>query len=357
MSFPFRVAIVGCGHIAKAYADQISTYPEVALVGFQDLDPTRAVKFADDYGKRAYTTLEEVLADDSIDAIVNLTIHHAHVEVITKALKAGKHVHSEKPIAMTYADAKGLVHLAEERGMLLSSAPVTWMGEGGQTLWKALRAEEIGQVRLVYSEVNHSRIETWHPNSMPFFEVGVMFDVGVYPITMITAFLGPVVKVQAMERFLYRERVDLNGKHLTLPTPDFAVALLETASGVLIRLTSNFYADTAHQGSALEFIGDNGTLWLGNFQGFSAGVERKLRGEKVFTPLPHLQEPFQGIEFARGVRDLAEAVRTGRPPRATGAHAAHVVEIIEAMHLSAEKGHAVSVSSTFPPSVPMPWAE
>ena len=117
-----HAVIVGCGNIADRYAIQIKSYPQVKLLGFSDIDKERAKTFAAEYGGKVYPTLEDVLADDAVELVVNLTIHFAHAEVITKCLQAGKHVHTEKPLATSYAEAKMLVELAEEKGLRLSSA-------------------------------------------------------------------------------------------------------------------------------------------------------------------------------------------------------------------------------------------
>ena len=119
-------------------------------MGATDIDITRAQALVDQYGGRVYANLEEVLADPNVDLIINLTIHHAHPAVITQCLNAGKHVHSEKPLALTYAEAKALVELAEEKGLRLSCSPITFMGEAQQTTWKAIRDNLLGTVRVVY---------------------------------------------------------------------------------------------------------------------------------------------------------------------------------------------------------------
>ena len=100
-----RIGIVGCGNIAAGYGRTLVPYDFIDIAGATDLLPERAEAFAAEFGGKTYATLDEMLHDDSIDLVVNLTIHHAHNEVITRCLKAGKHVHSEKPLAMTTGEA------------------------------------------------------------------------------------------------------------------------------------------------------------------------------------------------------------------------------------------------------------
>ena len=189
-----RIGIVGCGNIAAGYGRTLAPYDFIEMTGATDLLPERAQAFTDEFGGKAFATLDEMLKDDAIDLVVNLTIHHAHYEVITRCLEAGKHVHSEKPLSMTTEQAKELVALADARGLRLSCAPITYMGEAQQTAWKAIRDGQTGTIRVVYAEVNHGRIESWHPNPDPFYQVGPLFDVG--PVTY-PAYTGTSVAARA----------------------------------------------------------------------------------------------------------------------------------------------------------------
>src|SRR5262245_32894751 len=139
---PLRVGIAGCGNIAGPYARTMKPYAELELVGATDVLPGRAQQLVDQYGGKAFASLDEMLGAD-IDLVVNLTIHHAHPAVITQCLNAGKHVHSEKPIALTYGEAQALVDLAAAKGLRLSCSPITYMGEAQQTTWTAIRAGQL----------------------------------------------------------------------------------------------------------------------------------------------------------------------------------------------------------------------
>jgi len=350
-----KTVIVGCGNIAKAYAEQISKYSRVELAGFCDLMPERAEEFAQKHGGRAYRSLDEVLADESVKLVVNLTIHQAHVEVITRCLEAGKHVHSEKPLATSGADAARLATLAESKGLRLSSAPSTFLGEAAQTLARELRAGKAGAVRLLYAEMNHGRIESWHPNPEPFYKVGPVWDVAVYPLGIWAATCGPMRKVTATGRTLMPERQTKEGRPFTISTPDFYVALIEFENGALGRLTANFFVGPSKQGATMEFHGDAGALFLGSSYQFDTAVGFATPGG-TFAPVPLVREGFAGVEFARGVEDLADAILDGRPHRCDGRMAQHIVEVMEAIHTSAASGEPVVVSSGFIMPEPMPWA-
>ena len=354
---PFGIAIVGCGNISNGYAETLAPHKEIELIGATDIDPQRARDLCAKFGGEAFASLDAALADPRVEAIVNLTIHHAHVEVIRRCLEAGKHVHTEKPIALTYAEARELVDLAKARGLVLTASPITFLGEAAQTALHHIRKGGLGDLRLVLAEVNHGRVETWHPNPVPFYEVGIVFDVAVYPLTMLTAFLGPVRSVSAFGRVLKKDRVALNGARFEVETPDYVCANLEFASGAVGRLTADFYVSGSNtrQASGIEFHGDKGSLVLGRWFEFDAPVETS-DFDKPLAPLPLLGTPYKGCEWARGVLELMGAVRENRRPRASGEHAAHVVEIVCAIHQSMLKGGAVAVESDFPAPEPMDWA-
>ena len=182
-----RVAIIGCGNIAGPYSKDIRKQDSLEIAGFSDIDQARAQAFATEHGGKAYANLEEALSDSSVDVIVNLTIFQAHYEVVKAALLAGKHAYSEKPLALKADEALELVALAKAKNLKLGCAPITFLGEAQQTAMKLIREGKIGTPRVVYAEVNHGRIESWHPNPGPFYAVGPNLDVGVYPLALTTA--------------------------------------------------------------------------------------------------------------------------------------------------------------------------
>ncbi|MDQ4076766.1 MAG: Gfo/Idh/MocA family oxidoreductase [Chloroflexota bacterium] len=351
-----RVAIVGCGNIAGPYAKDLQRYPHVELVGVTDLELPRAATLADEHGCRAYPSVEALLADEAVDLVVNLTIHHAHYAVTTQFLEAGKHVYSEKPLAMRYDEARELVELARQKGVRLGCSPFTWMGEAQQTAWKQIREGRLGTVRLAYAEVNWGRIESWHPAPGPFYQVGALWDVGVYPLTLLTTIFGPARRVWSYGKVLYPDRVTKQGTPFHVETPDFVVTVLELESGVVVRLTTNFYVTTRSKQTGVEFHGDLGSLYLSSWQNFDAAVEF-AEFNKPYEPIPLLEEAPEGTPWGRGAAEMAAAMLEGRPHRATGEQAAHVVEILSAAAESMRTSDPVPVSSSFTRPAPMEWAD
>lgn len=356
---PLRVVVVGCGNIAGSYGEALNTRPEIEILGASDLDGARAEAWAAKHGGRAYASLDEVLADPEVEVVINLTIQHAHVEVVTKALEAGKHVHSEKPLAPTLGEAQRLVALAKSKGLRLSCAPVTWLGEAQQTAWKLVREGRVGTPRVAYAAVDWARVETWHPNPVPFYTVGPVGDVGVYPISLLTAWFGPVHRVTAAGGVLLPDRVTKDGQPFVVSKSDFAVAMLDFRNGMRARLSANFYVgDPADRRAGFEIHGDEGSIRSEWFAA-TAPLEVGSFGEP-YHPVPLVREPAGAGEWycdwSAGVFELWRNLREGTPHPTSGEQAAHVVEIIEAVETAIQTGRRIELTSTFEAPQALAWA-
>jgi predicted dehydrogenase len=349
-----RCAIVGCGIIAREYAKRMVALEQLELVGVSDLVPERAEAMARDFDVVAYPSYEALLADDGVETVVNTTIPVAHAAVSAQGLEAGKHVLSEKPLALTYDEAASLVELARAKGVRLTCAPFTYMGEAQQTAWKLLREGAIGTVRVAYAEANWDRLERWHPAPQSLYDVGPMTDVGVYPITITTALFGRVSRVTAFAAMVEPQRITKSGVAFTPGAPDFVVAVLEHASGPIVRVTANFYVPPSQQ-RGLELHGDEGSLYLPTWDVGHARLQRSRRDD-AYELVPLVRPPYEGIDWGRSLVDLVEAIAEGRPHRASAEHAAHVTEILEAVRVSSGQGGRVELRSDFVTPAPMDWA-
>jgi predicted dehydrogenase len=349
-----NVALVGAGNVAARYARCIEDEPRLTFAGATDVLSGRAAELVAAHGGRDYGSLDAVLADAGVDLVVNLTAPKAHASVTKASLEAGKHVHTEKPLALLADEARQLAELATRKGVRLSCAPATLLGEAQQTAWKLIREGGVGTVRAVYAEANWGRIETWHPEPETLYESGPMVDVGVYPLTILTAMFGPVRRVSAYGTTLLPDRVRKDGRRFSLSTPDFYVAELELASGVFARLTATFWVRAGRQ-RGLEFHGDDASLWMPTWSDFDSRLERTTDGE-TYVPVPLLRKPYPGTDWARALADLAEAVAEDRPHRMSAEHAAHVVEALNAIDASARGAGAIEVRSDFVPPEPFDWA-
>lgn len=354
-----RIAVIGCGQISKAYGEHILRYPDILeIAGATDLKQDSATSFCSTFGGRVYNDFEEILADDSVDTVLNLTVHHAHYDLNKRALEAGKHVFSEKPMALSYKDACELIAVAERHGRYLGAAPITFMGEGIQTAAKFLEKDLLGPLRLVYVEVNWGQIERWIGCAPPYFTVGPLLDVGVYAITALTYLMGPVRRVWGYSTILKNPRRDKHGSEFPVTAPDFTTGIMELANGVVARITTNYYVNTRGQKHlrGLEFHGDDASFWIDDYHGFNPICRFTPYGEEgVEVPLLRKNELF--VDRALGLADMARAQAEGRQLRNSPQHAAHVIEIMEGLQKSADNGGFVDIASDFPRVGIMEWAE
>jgi len=339
-----RLGIVGCGDVAQRYARTLAPYPELPIVAATDVDAARATAFVAERGGDVRATLDDLLADDRVDCVVNLTPFELHAAVTAQALEAGKHVHTEKPLALDGTDARRLVELAARTGQRLSCSPITFLGPPLQTVRRTLHDGRAGEIRLVYAEVNHGRIETWHPRPEPFYAIGPLFDVGVYPLTVLTAFFGPVARVTAWAGRLLPVRTTLAGAPVDVAAPDCTVAILELEDGLVARLTTNFYVHHEDRQQGMQFHGDLGSVLVSSWQDFDADVSFAPYGG-ASEPIPYERRP--GIDFGLALRELDAAIREDRPHAASAERAAHVVDVMCAIRDAAELGRAVELE---PPS-------
>lgn len=344
---PVKIAIIGCGDIArKSYAPHLARYPETTIAGFFDLDRARAAALAAVHGGVVYDTLAAALNDPGVDLVLNLTIQKAHFEVIRQALHAGKHVYTEKPFTLDLAEARELCALARARRLWLRSAPGNYLGAAQVAALSALRGGRLGKIRLAYAEMNHGRIESWHPNPKPFYDVGAIWDVGIYAITLLCHALGPVRRLHAFGDLLLPERTRADGAGFGFTTPDNHLVRMETAGGAIVRLSCNMYALGSRQGASMEFHGDTGSLQLDSVYEYNSAV-RIGTGSNAMEPLPLGEENIEAWEFGRGVRRMAIDLRENPDAFATPDIALHVIDILETIGRSVREGVACDLSTTF----------
>ncbi|WP_017653691.1 Gfo/Idh/MocA family protein [Fortiea contorta] len=373
------IAIVGCGFVADYYLKALPHYSQLKLVGVMDRNSDRSSKFAAYHGiSRIYNSLEELLADDNVDIVLNLTNPSSHYSVSKAALEAGKHVYSEKPLAMEMWQAEELVKIAEQKGLYLSSAPCSLLSETAQTVWKALRENKVGKVRLVYAEMDDGLVhrmpyQKWLSQSgtpWPYkdeFEVGCTLEHAGYYVTWLTAFFGPAETVSAFSSCLVPDKE--TDVPLDMNAPDFSVACIKFASGVVARLTCSIVAPHDH---SLRIIGDDGILGIKDCWYYGAPVYirrsitiRRKRLEGIWKQnYPLVRKPVrvgsnnaQQMDFCRGVAEMAAAIAEERPSRLSAQFSLHNNELVLAINNSLETGSPYKLTTSFDPIQPMPWAK
>jgi predicted dehydrogenase len=349
---PVAVAVLGCGNVAEHYLPALRALPGVCVVGAFDMDVSRLREFAERHRVRGYASLPEMLCDDEVDVVVNLTSPSAHAATTRMALQCGKHVYSEKPLAATSGDAWELAYLARSRDLLLGVSPATWLGPAGRALRTHIASGAPGTVRLVYAHADHGRIERWHPRPDAVLAVGPVIDVGLYPLALMTLVHGPVRRVTAVGTRLLATRPTPTGP-LSVDRDDFVTATLVLADGALAQLNCNFYVDASHPSrESVEFHGDEESLYLGSWAKADAPVWAVASdGSRRWAVHQGPLEP--SMDWALGVADLVDALIGGRDTQTSPEHAAHLLEVAEAIDASSATGRSIDLHSGFPvPDLP-----
>lgn len=350
-----RVGVIGCGVISEVYLNNLRAFG-IPVAAVADLDPERAASRGAQFQVPALPT-DELLADPEIDLVLNLTVPKAHAEIARQALVRGKHVHTEKPLALTAAEAKELVHLANASGLRLGSAPDTFLGSHLQTARKVLDDGWIGEPIGATAFMMSHGPERWHPQPDFFYQAGggPLFDMGPYYLTALVHLLGPVRRVAGTAQTTFSTRVigspNRFGERIPVEVPTHVQGLLEFdggATGVLITSFDVWHSELPR----IEIYGTEGTLAVPDPNFFGGSVRVRRRGADAWSDVPPL---FGFSENRRGlaVADMSLAIRDGRSHRATGGLALHVVEVMEAIHISAREGRHVEIASR--PSRPEPW--
>lgn len=357
MGSPLTFGIVGVGKISEQYFAALPSLPGIELIAVADLDEARAAAVAAEQGAEALS-VDALLADPRVGAILNLTIPAAHVEINTRALQAGKHVFSEKPLALRPAEAVDMLRLAEQKGLRVGSAPDTFLGTGVQTALALLDAGTIGSpvgAAAFWAAPGH---EAWHEAPQFYYQPGAgpLFDMGPYYLTALVTLLGPVARVSGATGRSARERVVATGPQAGSPIPvnidTHVSALLEHESGVSSTVTMSFEV-WGSRIPHIEVFGTAGTISMADPNRFSDSVEILLSADQEWKTIEALAG-YADAARGYGLADMAHAIATDRPHRASGELAFHVLEIMDAIVRSGESHETIVLSSTVKRPAPVP---
>jgi predicted dehydrogenase len=351
------LGLIGCGTISDTYFKSCAALDAVMIVACADIDFARAQARAAQFGVRALT-VERMLADPEVDIVLNLTLPTAHAEVSLAALNAGKHVHTEKPLAVSREEGRRVLALAREKALRVGSAPDTFLGGGLQTCRKLIDDGVIGEPVACSAFMGYSGPDAWHPNPHFFFQPGAgpMFDMGPYYLTALIHLLGPVKRVTGAARASFAERVAghtaIRGQRIPVNVPTHVIGVLEFAGGPLGTVVTTF--DVAgHRQPHIEIYGSGATLSVPDPNTFAGPVRLLRRGAREWEDVP-LTHGYRGNHRGLGAADMALAIRSGRPHRANGALAYHVLDLMHAFHDAARDGRHIELASTCPRPAPLP---
>ena len=353
-----KVGVIGCGKISGIYLENGAVFDDVEIVACSDLVLERAEAQAEAFGVPRACAPEELLADEEVEIVLNLSVPVVHAEVSLAALEAGKHVYTEKPLAVGLNDGRRMLEVAEERNLLIGCAPDTFLGGGLQTCRKLIDEGTIGEPVAVTAYMLNHGPEDWHPNPDFFYQPGAgpMFDLGPYYLSTLATLMGPIRRVTASARVTFPERMitsdPLAGTSITVNTPTHVAGVMDFESGAVGTLVTSFDVWSENQ-SRIDLYGTEGTLSLPDPNTFGGPVWLWCSDENAWTEIP-LTHPYTENCRGLGLADMAQALRSGRPHRASGELGMHALEVIHAFLDSSERGEHVEVISTFerPESLP-----
>jgi predicted dehydrogenase len=341
-----RVGVVGCGTISGEYLETLGGFPDLHVAVCADAVPERAEATARRLHVAWAQGIDELLTHE-LDVVVNLTPPQAHHGVSLAAVRAGRHVFTEKPLAVTRRDAEGLLREASRRGVRVASAPDTFFGPPWQKARALIDEGAIGTPIAARAAFLSRGWERWHPNPAFFYGEGAgpLLDMGPYFLTALVFLLGPVERVTGAGRASFAERVVAAGTpdehRIPVRTPTHVVAALELGTGVVVELLVSF--DVWAEETTFEIFGTEGTLLLPNPNWLDG--ELRIRRGAGAAEVVHAGKPVRGGR-GLGVAELADALAEGREPRLGGKLAFHVLDTALSVLDAARAGRRVDVSST-----------
>ena len=367
---PVILGLIGCGNISDAYFNGAARSHLVRIKACADVRPEAALAKAELHGVQAMS-VEQLLADPEIEIVINLTVPQAHAVVAQQVLAAGKHVYLEKPLATDFADAQALLAAAAAKGLRVGCAPDTFFGAAHQACRAAIDAGHIGRpIGGAVAVLSHG-MESWHPNPAFFYQRGggPIHDMGPYYVTQLVNLLGPVARVSACATIGSPQRAitsqPLAGQMIDVEVPTMVNGTLEFAQGANVTMSASWDV-WGHQRAPIEIYGTEGSL-LGTNPNFFGGSPQWCERGAPWQALDISAHPFgvdnqttgAGARVANyrvvGVLDMAVAIRQGRPHRASGELALHVLEVLDAFERSSLEGRHITIATPAmrPAAVPL----
>lgn len=357
---PVGVAVIGAGVISTQYLENLTTFPDLRVHVVADLRPEAARAQAERFGVAEYGAPEAALDHPDVEIVVNLTVPAAHVEVAKAAVRAGRHVWSEKPIALDRDSSLSLLKEANDAGLRLGCAPDTFLGAGLQSARRVIGRGDIGVPLTAQTVFQTPGPESWHPNPAFLYQFGAgpLFDQGPYYFTALIQTFGSVHRVAAVGSKARATRVigsgPKAGETFEVEVPTHVSALVQFEGGASAHSLFSFESPHERQGF-VEITGTEASLRLPDPNYFDGELQICRTGEKEWTALP-TAGPANGRGM--GVLDMARSIRAGEPHRATGDLAHHVVDTMVSIAEAIDSGTFVDVTSSAPASAPLgeDWA-
>lgn len=354
-----NIGIIGCGNISTAYLQLAPQFRNLNFTACSDLNMEAAKLQASEFAIEAMS-VENILADSTIELIVNLTIPAAHFDVSKRILNAGKHVYSEKPFVLSYDEGLSLFTLAESKGVRIGSAPDTFLGGAHQSARAVIDSGRVGKIIGGSCHFMNHGMENWHPNPDFFYEQGggPMLDMGAYYLSNLIQLIGPVKSVMAMSSTPFSSRTissePRSGEVIPVDTETSVCSLLEFHSGAIVTMSLSWDV-WQHEHNRMELYGTDATLHVPdpNFFGGELRISNGDEHEFVFN-----DHPFETANFAdtkdtlvanyrgAGLADMIDAIANNRPHRCDEKLALHVIDVMTSALRSGQSRTCMTIQST-----------
>lgn len=347
-----RTGIVGVGAISGIYLDNFTGVfsNEIEVTAVSDLLPERASAAAEKYGVPSVLSAEQLTASNKVDLVLNLTTPKQHFDIAMKAVEAGKHVYTEKPLCVRREDAAALLAAAEKAGVRVGCSPDTVLGAGIQTCRKLIDDGWIGEpVAATAFMANHGH-ESWHPDPEFYYQTGggPMFDMGPYYLSTLVNLMGPAVRLSGAAKKTFETRTITSEKKygtvVPVEVPTHVTGTIEFASGAVATVITSFDV-WASSLPRIEIYGTQGSLSVPDPNTFGGAVSVRRAGEAEWSPMP-LTHEYPVNSRGLGVADMARSIAAGENHRANGEIAAHVLEIMHGIHDAADSGRYYALDTT-----------
>lgn len=355
MTEPVRIGLIGCGTISRAYLRAAETFPILDFTACADLVPEASERINDEFSIPAMT-VDELLRNDDVEVVLNLTIPAAHTDVNNAALESGKHTYSEKPFGLDPSAGIEVLNLAEKQDLRVGCAPDTFLGGGHQTVRRLIDQNAIGQPVAGTAFMMSHGVEMWHPNPEFYYKPGggPLFDMGPYYITALVNSLGPVKRVAAITgRAFDRRKITskpFDGQVIDVEVDTHAAGTLEFASGAIVTIVMSFDV-WSHSNRNIEIHGTDASISVPDPNGFGGRVAIGKPREWEEQELSH---GYTANMRSIGLADMCEGIRKNRPHRCSGDLAYHVLEVMSAFETSSVEGRHVALESTTEKPKPLP---
>ncbi len=364
----FKVGLIGCGHISETYFRGHEYFNNFQITKCADINDEVAEKCAQHY-KIFASSVDKILQDNEIDIILNLTIPKAHYEVAKKSLEHGKHVYSEKPLAVNFKDGEELLKISRSKGLYIGNAPDTFLGGGIQKSIELLNSGIVGDVRLGNAIFAFPGVQSYHPNPEPWFaknEGGPVIDMGPYYLTALVNLLGPVKSVHGISSKVFEKRTigigPKKNEEFNVECPTSYMVNLEFHSNAIIQLTLSFDV-IAHQRNHIELYGNKGSIIVPdpNMFGGSVFTCNDDSGSWAEHKTDHMplgkinitshsgranESPTNANYRGVGMAEMAYCIDNAIQHRCSGELSLHVLDIIQAIMRAAESRTVQHISTS-----------